>query len=86
MLQSNKGYVREVLASQIDLRSDQGLYVWESDLAKDAPSRQYQSTVNAAGVPSEQVIEMTRRERGAEYRDETEGPHPVESLRVPAGA
>jgi hypothetical protein len=85
-LQSNKDYVREILATQIDLRSDEGLYVTEADLGRNALSRQYQATVNAAGVPTEDVIDLTRQERGAEYRDETEGPHPVESLRVPAGA
>ena len=35
--------------------------------------------------PSEQVIEMHREQFGDEYRIETEGPHPVESLRVPEG-
>jgi hypothetical protein len=37
--------------------------------------------VNAGGAPSEQVIDETRRERGRDYRDETEGEHPIEGLR-----
>jgi len=85
-MHSNKDYVREVLASQIDLRSDEGLYVHESEVGRNAPSRRYQASVNEGGVPTEDVIDLTREKTGAEYRDETDGPHPVESLRVPANA
>jgi hypothetical protein len=36
--------------------------------------------------PSEVVIDMHRDQFGDEYRLETEGPHPVESLRAREGA
>ena len=85
-MQSNKDYVRQVLATQIDLRSDEGRYVDVSEVGKGAPSTRYQSIVNADGVPTEQVIDLTRDETGGEYRDETEGRHPVESLRAPVTA
>jgi hypothetical protein len=36
--------------------------------------------------PSEQVIDLHRAKFGDEYRIETEGPHPVESLRAREGS
>jgi hypothetical protein len=36
--------------------------------------------VNAGGNPSEMVIEAARDD-GGEYRDETEGEHPIADLR-----
>jgi len=40
----------------------------------------------AARSPSEQVIDVHRDRFGADYRIETEGPHPVERLRADAYA
>jgi hypothetical protein len=77
----NKEYVREVIASQYELRTDGTEYVWLEDLPADHRYFQYQDVVNAGGAPSELVIDETRRERGRDYRDETEGPHPIEGLR-----
>jgi hypothetical protein len=37
--------------------------------------------VNEGGAPTEMVIEQNRTQRGREYRDETEGAHPIDSLR-----
>jgi hypothetical protein len=78
--QENKDYVRDVLASQIDLRTVGPDYVWVDELPKDSPSVAYQGRVNEGGVPSEEVIEAARN-NGGEYRRELLGPHPVESLR-----
>jgi hypothetical protein len=77
----NKDYVREVLASQYDLRTDGMEYVRLDDLPSDHRYFQHQALVNAGGAPSEMVIDETRAERGRDFRDETEGPHPIEGLR-----
>src|SRR5690606_33576346 len=55
----NKEYVRQVLAEQIDLRTDGLDYVDVGDLPDSHRYFSYQSTVNAGGAPSEQVIEET---------------------------
>jgi len=82
LFEPNKAYVREVLATQIDLTSLGTGYVMDSH-------RRFQerlATVNAGGVPSEQVIDEHRDRFGTEYRIETEGPHPIERLRSDAFA
>jgi hypothetical protein len=76
----NKDYVRAVLAEQIDLRTDGLDYVDVSELTADHRSIEYRERVNAGGVPSEMVIDMNRDHSGREYRDETEGDHPVADL------
>jgi hypothetical protein len=76
----NKDYVREILATQIDLRADGMEYVDDAELPADHRSRIYRELVNAGGVPSEMVIDQTRAARDREYRDETEGANPVPSL------
>ncbi|WP_116996768.1 hypothetical protein [Desertimonas flava] len=76
----NKDYVRAVLAEQIDLRTDGLDYVDVSELTADHRSIEYRERVNAGGVPSEMVIDMNREHSGREYRDETEGDHPVADL------
>jgi hypothetical protein len=82
----NKEYVRDVLASQIDLRTDGLEYVDVHDLQADHRYFEFQGVVNRQGVPSEQVIDDNRSENAHDYRDETEGTHPIESLREPATA
>jgi hypothetical protein len=77
----NKQYVRQILASQVDLRTDGVDYVDVDDLPSDHRFFEYQEKVNAGGSPSEQVIEMNRAKNGREYRDETEGESPVIDLR-----
>jgi len=80
--QSNKEYVRQVLANQVDLRTVGASFVPLDQLPKDGLYVQYQQVVNGGGfVPSERVIEEYRQQKGSEYRIETEGPHPVEQLR-----
>jgi hypothetical protein len=81
----NKQYVREILASQYDLRTDGLDYVREGDLPPDHRFFRFQETMNGQGVPSEQVVELDRDQRGRDYRDETEGANPIDELR-PVGA
>ncbi len=48
-------------------------------------SRRYREVVNAGGAPSEMVIEDNRAHSGHEFRDETEGEHPVVEQRTRPG-
>ena len=82
----NKDYVRQVLADQIDLRADGLHYVPVQNLPADHRYFAYQDTVNEGGAPSEQVIEQNRAAAGREFRDETEGEHPIPDLREDAPA
>jgi hypothetical protein len=83
--QSNKEYVREILATQYDLRTDGLTYVPVDQLPKDHRYFRFQQTLNGGGVPSEQVVDEDRAARGEEYRDETDGDNPIIDLR-PVGA
>jgi hypothetical protein len=78
----NKDYVREILASQVDLRADGPNYVDDAELPEDHRSRRYRAVVNAGGNPSELVIDENRAANGRERRDETEGENPVPELRA----
>jgi hypothetical protein len=78
----NKDYVREILATQIDLRADGVNYVPDDALPSTHRSRRYREVVNAGGAPSEMVIDDNRAHSGHEFRDETEGEHPVVHLRA----
>jgi hypothetical protein len=75
----NKEYVREILASQIDLRTDGLDYVAAGE---DRRSQTHRERINAGGAPSEQVIEQNRATNDREYRDETEGPNPIPDLQT----
>jgi rubrerythrin len=83
--QSNKEYVRDVLASQIRWTADGNMYR-PLDLLPD--SHRYftwQRLVHVDGsAPSQWVIERHIDHQGQDYRLETEGPHPVEELRARA--
>lgn len=79
----NKEYVRKVLAEQIDLTAKDSDFVPVSTLPHDDRYFAYQGAVNAGGTPTEDVIRENAAKNGAEYRLETEGPHPVEALRTP---
>jgi hypothetical protein len=81
----NKEYVRTGLAEQIDLRTDGLGYVPLDQLPSDHRYFEHQRRLQTASAPSERVIDDAREARGTEYRDETDGAHPIESLR-PAGA
>jgi hypothetical protein len=77
----NKEYVRSILATQYDLRTDGVHYVRVEDLPPDHRYFEYQKTVNAGGAPSEMVVDEDRAERERDFRDETEGEHPIPELR-----
>jgi len=81
--ESNKDYVREVLASQIHLTADGNMYKPVSDLPDSSRYFEYQRMVNVDGsAPSQHVIEQHIDRHGQDYRLETEGPHPVKEYRV----
>ncbi|RJP74377.1 MAG: hypothetical protein C4524_12980 [Candidatus Zixiibacteriota bacterium] len=83
IFQSNKDYIRRILANQINLTADGTEFKSVDSLPSDHRYHQYQSLVNGDGfVPSRDVIEENVRQTGNEYRLETEGPHPVEWLRT----
>jgi rubrerythrin len=81
VFQENKAYVRNILASQVDLTAKDSEFLPVADLPTDDRYFAYQTKVNAGWVPTEAVIQETRRACGDEYRFETEGPNPVEGLR-----
>jgi hypothetical protein len=80
----NKDYVRQILAEQVDLRADGPDYVPVDDLPSDHRYFELQKTVNADGAPSETVIDLNREANGREFRDETEGEHPIADLQETA--
>jgi len=79
--QSNKQYVREILASQIDLTAKDSDFVPIETLPPDDRYFDYQRRVNDDWSPTEDVIRRNVEKNGREYRLETEGPHPVPGLR-----
>lgn len=81
--ESNKDYVRDVLASQIQLTADGNMYKPVSELPDSSRYFEYQQMVNIKGsAPSQRVIEEHIDRHGQDYRLETEGPHPIEEYRV----
>jgi rubrerythrin len=88
--QPNKQYIRNILASGIDLTADGNMYTPVEALPDSARYFTWQRLVNVDGsTPSQRVIEEHIDRHGTDYRLETEGPHPVEELRdrarAPAG-
>lgn len=81
IFESNKEYVREILRSQVDLRTHQTKYVPVDKLPKDDRYFKYQSMINADGTPSQDVIKMHIEQKQTDYRLQTEGDHPIERLR-----
>jgi len=82
IFQSNKAYVRQVMASQMDLTVEGTEYVPSSKLPPDSRFHQFQKSVNSDGyVPSQVVIEEHIQNKGRDFRMETEGTHPIERLR-----
>ena len=79
--QSNKAYVRKVLATQVDLTSKDSDFVPVGTLPEDDRYFEYQRIVNGDWVPTEEVIRANVQKNGSEYRLETEGENPVEGLR-----
>ncbi len=79
----NKEYLRHLLATQIDLTKLGAGYVRE---AHERFEQMQEAIHGAQKPPSEVVIDAHREMFGDEYRLETEGPHPVESLRAQEGS
>jgi hypothetical protein len=76
----NKPYLRELLATQIDITTLGTGYVREAH----ERFQQMQEMVNGKEKPpSEHVIDDHRARFGKDYRMETDGPHPVPALREP---
>jgi hypothetical protein len=74
----NKELLRHLLATQIDLTTLGAGYVREAH----ERFQQFQAQIHGGEQPpSERVIDKHREKLAGEYRIETEGPHPVESLR-----
>jgi len=81
--QSNKNYVRDILASQIHLTADGNMYKPVGTLPDSHRYFAWQRQVNVDGsAPSQWVVEAHIDHQGQDYRLETEGPHPVEELRA----
>jgi hypothetical protein len=78
--ESNKAYVRSVLANQVDLTENELEFVPMSDLPKNHRFFEHQKIVHASGIPSEQIIAEHKRVKGRDYRLQTEGQHPVPQL------
>ncbi|HEX2317334.1 MAG TPA: hypothetical protein VHJ17_26555 [Thermomonospora sp.] len=74
----NKEYIRNLLATQLDLTTLGAGYVREAHERFE----RMQEAINSDGkAPSERVIDEHRERFGGEYRLQTEGEHPVQSLR-----
>ena len=62
VFEPNKDYVNEILNTQVNLQPLNMQFVDESELPSDWPSFAYRDTVNAGGVPSEQVVDRAKVE------------------------
>jgi hypothetical protein len=79
----NKEYVRDVLSRTVDLRTDGVAYVSVDDLPEDHRYFAVQQRINQGGAPSEEVVRQAREAHGHEFRDQSEGDHPIPDLREP---
>ena len=77
----NKEYVREILVGTVDLRTDGPDYISAGDLPADHRYFDMQRRLNDNGVPSEEVVAQDRQAHGHDYRDQSEGDHPITDLR-----
>ncbi|MFG2000811.1 hypothetical protein ACGFNU_16865 [Spirillospora sp. NPDC048911] len=74
----NKELLRNLLATQIDLNTLGAGYVREAHERFETMQEQIHG---GEKPPTERIIDLHRERFGEEYRLQTEGPHPVESLR-----
>jgi len=70
--------------SQVNLRADGLDFVMLDQLPKDHRYFDMQRRMQTSAAPSEMVVVQDREQRGKEYRDQTEGEHPIVELREPA--
>lgn len=80
----NKDYVRHVLEATVGWRTDGLEYAEVDELPPDHRYFDFLDRINDGGAPSSAVIEQAVNRHGKDYRDETEGEHPVASLRRPS--
>ena len=73
----NKDYVRQVLADQVGFRAD-GVDIVDADGKPSKDTKAYQSVVNGDGNPSQDVIDLHTDKFGTDYRQQTDGEHPVD--------
>lgn len=78
----NKAWLRKIVDKQVGLTGFDSEFVPVSLLPEEHRFFAYQGAVNDGMVPSEEVIRLHRERIGGEYRQETEGPHPIEGLRL----
>ncbi|SFR97014.1 hypothetical protein [Sphingomonas jatrophae] len=83
--EENKTYLRQLVEWQVDLTAWDSEFLPVDQLPEGHRYFDYQATVNRGGAPSEEVIRQHRERFGEEYRLETDGPHPVVSLREEDG-
>lgn len=77
-----KEYVRQVLASQIDLSLNGPDFVPVTALPEDHRYFTFQKMANDAWVPSQEVIQRNIDTTGRDYRLPADGDHPIERLRA----
>lgn len=84
IFQSNKDYVRQLLATQVDYTAYQTEFMPLDQVPDRSRYQMYQAAVNNAKgfVPSHKVIEENIKKHGRDYRLETEGKHPVLRLQA----
>ncbi len=78
----NKDYIRNVLQNQIDLTARETEFVPVGSLPENYRYFEYQKQVNDDFVPSQNIIRRHIDDKGADYRVETQGKHPVRELQV----
>jgi len=83
VFKENKQWVRNILATQVDLTASESDFISIDQLPQGHRYFDYQRRVNAGGVPTEIVVQQNLERSKREYRSETEGPNPVEGLRTP---
>jgi hypothetical protein len=82
---SNKEYVRNVIASEVDLSADLADFVPRTELPDDHRFHAYQASVHGGQpAPSDTVIERRKAASGEDYRVQPGGPHPIEAARSAA--
>ena len=81
VFKSQVDYVRQILATQVDYNAVETEIGPPDKLAQNPRYEQYQSSVNAGGAPTEEIIERNRSKNGRDYRQELAGEHPVKELR-----
>lgn len=82
IFESNVDYVRNLLATQMDLNTLETEFIPLEKYPKDGRYYQYQKMVNTGGVPSDLIIQQNIDQKGRDYRQELKGPHPVERFKA----